>query len=101
MILFLKSCSDGQSFTSEGSGYHSSFTVEFNKNLLRGLSVPNNLNGAGYSVFGTNRKLHSSARGRGHLDIYVLWLIKRLGSVEELFSRLAWKAYHKMMIYNH
>ena len=41
-MLCLKSCSDGQSFTLEGSVSHSLFareTVAFNTNLLRGLSV--------------------------------------------------------------
>ena len=38
--------------------------------------MPNNLNGVGYSVFGTNRRFDSSIWGRGRLDIYALWLIK-------------------------
>ena len=41
-MLCLKSCSDGQSFTLEGSVSHSLFareTVAFNTNFLRGLSV--------------------------------------------------------------
>ena len=54
-----------------------------------------------FSDFGANRKLHSSIPGRSCLDIYIFRLIKRLWSVGELFSRLRWKEYCKMMIHNH
>ena len=48
--------------------------------------MPKNLNGVSYRVFGADRRLHLSIWGDGRLDIYVLWLIKRLWSVCELFS---------------
>ena len=38
---------------------------------------------------------------RYRLDNYILWLIKCLGSVDELFSGLRWEAFHKMMNQNH
>ena len=59
------------------------------------------LNCISYSGFDANRRLHTSIRGRYRLDIYKLRIIKRLWSVGEKFSRLRWKAYHKMMIHNH
>ena len=54
-----------------------------------------------FSDFGANRKLQSSIPGRSCPEIYIFRLIKRLWSVGELFSRLRWKEYCKMMIYNH
>ena len=65
-----------QSLNSEDSVFHNRFvrlTVELNKKFLCG----------------------------GRLDIYTLWLHKTLYSVAKLFSRLRWKAYHKILINNH
>ena len=47
-----------------------------------------------YSGLGANTRLHSLIRGKDHLDIY----IKRYAELAT-FSRLWWKACHKMMIF--
>ena len=60
------------------------------------------LNCLSYSNAGADRRLHSSVLRRGR---YILQLIKRLCTVDELFSRFSFKifskAHNKMMIHNH
>ena len=73
-MLCLKSCSDGQSFTLEGSVSHSLFareTVAFNTNFLRGLSVVKTFKLRNVQWFWCKQKT-PSIRGKGCLDIYVL-----------------------------
>lgn len=77
-----KSCSDGQPYL-RGSVWHSWFdlwTVEFNINLLCGLSMSKTFKLRKLWWFG-----HSSVWGSSRLDIYILLIIKRLCTVGKLY----------------